>query len=55
MERTTVVLTVDDPENPVPVFGLVYARLTLGVRTDDPSFVDDYTVNLKGGPLERYS
>ena len=46
-----VVLTVDDPENPVPVFGLCTQGF-VGCSTDDPSFVEDYTVNLKGGPLK---
>jgi outer membrane receptor protein involved in Fe transport len=45
------VLTVDDPLNPVAVFG----QCTQGYVScddDDPSFVTDYTVNLKGGPLK---
>jgi len=46
-----VVLTIDDPTNPVPVFGLC-TQGYVGCATDDPSFVDDYTVNLKGGPLK---
>jgi outer membrane receptor protein involved in Fe transport len=45
------VLTVDDPEIPVPVFGLC-TQGYVGCATDDISFVQDYTVNLKGGPLK---
>jgi outer membrane receptor protein involved in Fe transport len=42
---------VDDPEIPVPVFGLC-TQGYVGCATDDISFVQDYTVNLKGGPLK---
>jgi len=45
------VLAIDDPTNPVPVFG----QCTQGYVTcedDNPAFVTDYTVNLKGGPLK---
>ncbi|MBL6900371.1 MAG: TonB-dependent receptor [SAR86 cluster bacterium] len=45
------VLTVDDPLNPVAVFG----ACTQGYVTcedDNPAFVTDYTANLKGGPLK---
>ena len=45
------VFTVDDPVNPVPVFGLC-TQGYVGCTVDDPSFAEDYTVNLKGGPLK---
>ena len=45
------VLTVDDPEIPVPVFGQC-TQGYVSCSTDDISFVQDYTVNLKGGPLK---
>ncbi len=46
-----LVFTVDDPVNPVPVFGLC-TQGYVGCTVDDPSFAEDYTVNLKGGPLK---
>ncbi len=46
-----LVFTVDDPVNPVPVFGLC-TQGYIGCSVDDPSFAEDYTVNLKGGPLK---
>ena len=45
------VLTIDDPEIPVPVFGQC-TQGYVSCETDDISFVQDYTVNLKGGPLK---
>jgi outer membrane receptor protein involved in Fe transport len=45
------VLTIDDPEIPVPVFGQC-TQGYVSCATDDISFVQDYTVNLKGGPLK---
>jgi len=45
------VLAVDDPTNPVPVFGQC-TQGYVGCATDDLSFVTDYTVDLKGGPLK---
>ncbi len=45
------VFTVDDPVNPVPVFGLC-TQGYVSCLVDDPSYAEDYTVNLKGGPLK---
>ena len=46
-----LVFTVDDPVNPVPVFGLCTQGF-ISCSVDDVSFAEDYTVNLKGGPLK---
>jgi outer membrane receptor protein involved in Fe transport len=45
------VLTVDDPLNPVAVFGAC-TQGYVSCEDDNPAFVTDYTVNLKGGPLK---
>ena len=45
------VLTVDDPTNPVAVFGQC-TQGYVSCEDDNPAFVTDYTVNLKGGPLK---
>ena len=45
------VLTVDDPTNPVAVFGQC-TQGYVSCEADNPNFVTDYTVNLKGGPLK---
>ena len=45
------VLTVDDPANPVAVFGQC-TQGYISCDDDNPAFVTDYTVNLKGGPLK---
>ena len=45
------VLTVDDPTNPVAVFGTC-TQGYVSCDDDNPAFVTDYTVNLKGGPLK---
>ena len=45
------VLTVDDPTNPVAVFGQC-TQGYISCDDDNPAFVTDYTVNLKGGPLK---
>ncbi len=45
------VLTVDDPANPVAVFGQC-TQGYIACDDDNPAFVTDYTVNLKGGPLK---
>jgi outer membrane receptor protein involved in Fe transport len=45
------VLTIDDPEIPVPVFGQC-TQGYVGCSTDSLAFVQDYMVNLKGGPLK---
>jgi len=45
------VLTVDDPTNPVAVFGQC-TQGYVSCEADNPTFVTDYTVNLKGGPLK---
>ena len=46
-----LVFTVDDPVNPVPVFGQC-TQGYVSCQVDDPTFAEDYTVNLKGGPLK---
>ena len=45
------VLTVDDPTNPVAVFGTC-TQGYVSCDDDNPAFVTDYTANLKGGPLK---
>jgi outer membrane receptor protein involved in Fe transport len=45
------VLTIDDPEIPVPLFGSC-TQGYVSCSTDDLSFVQDYTVNLKGNGLK---
>ena len=45
------VFTVDDPINPVPVFG-TFTQGFISAQVTDPSQAADYTVNLKGGPLK---
>ena len=45
------VFTVDDPINPVPVFG-TFTQGFVSAQVTDPSQASDYTVNLKGGPLK---
>ena len=45
------VLTIDDPSNPVAVFGQC-TQGYIACDDDNPAFVTDYTVNLKGGPLK---
>ncbi len=45
------VLTVDDPSNPIQVFGQC-TQGYVSCEADNPSYVTDYTVNLKGGPLK---
>ena len=45
------VFMVDDPVNPVPVFGQC-TQGYISCEVDNPDFAKDYTVNLKGGPLK---
>ena len=45
------VFTVDDPINPVPVFG-TFTQGFVSAQVTDPAQASDYTVNLKGGPLK---
>jgi iron complex outermembrane receptor protein len=45
------VLTIDDPMNPAAVFGQC-TQGYVSCESDNPAFVTDYTVNLKGGPLK---
>ena len=44
-------MTVDDPSNPIQVFGQC-TQGYVSCEADNPSYVTDYTVNLKGGPLK---
>ena len=46
-----LVFMVDDPVNPVPVFGQC-TQGYVACEVDNPDFAKDYTVNLKGGPLK---
>ena len=46
-----LVFMVDDPVNPVPVFGQC-TQGYVSCEVDNPDFAKDYTVNLKGGPLK---
>ena len=46
-----LVFMVDDPVNPVPVFGAC-TQGYIACLVDDPSYAQDYTVNLKGSPLK---
>ena len=46
-----LVFMVDDPVNPVPVFGAC-TQGYIACLVDDPSYAEDYTVNLKGSPLK---
>ena len=46
-----IVLTVDDPTNPIAVFGQC-TQDYVSCSADNPSYVTDYSVNLKGGPLK---